>query len=83
MYPRLHKNDSSNNQKIPAWSAFQEFSTQVLPNQVNVGYLSPITDSPTEMKVIYAAIYVFTHHEWVRYKIHIFGSRSSNLNKGS
>ena len=57
MYPRLHKNDSSNNQKIPAWSAFQELSTQVLPNQVNVGYLSPITDSPTETKVIYAAIY--------------------------
>ena len=61
MYPRLHKNDSSNNQKIPAWSAFQELSTQVLPNQVNVGYLSPITDSPTEMKVIYAAIYRSLH----------------------
>ena len=61
MYPRLHKTDSSNNQKIPAWSAFQELSTQVLPNQVNVGYLSPITDSPTEMKVIYAAIYRSLH----------------------
>ena len=57
MYARLHKNDSSNNQKIPAWSAFQELSTQVLPNQINVGYLPPITDSTTEMKIIYAAIY--------------------------
>ena len=57
MYTRLHKNNSSNNQKIPAWSAFQEFSTQVLPNQVNVGYLPPIADSPTEMRVICDAIY--------------------------
>ena len=57
MSGRLHKNESLNNQKIPAWSTFQEISTQVLPNQVNVGYLPPITDSPTEMKVIYAVIY--------------------------
>ena len=27
------------------------------PNQVNVGYLPPITDSPTKMKVTYVAIY--------------------------
>ena len=57
MYARLHKNDSSNNQKTSTWSAFQELSTQVFPNQENAGYLLPITDSPTEMKVIYAAIY--------------------------
>ena len=57
MYACLHKNDSSNNQKILTWSAFQELSAQVLPNQVNVGYLPPITDSPIEMKVICAAIY--------------------------
>ena len=57
MYARLHKNDSSNNQEIPAWSAFQELSAQVLSSQVNVGYLPPIADSPTKMRVIYAAIY--------------------------
>ena len=57
MYTRLHKNDSSNNQKISAWSAFQELSTQVLPNEVNVRYLPPIAESPTKMKVIYDAIY--------------------------
>ena len=56
MYARLHKNDSSKNQKIPAWSVFQELSIQVLPNQVNVGYLPPITDSPIKMKVFYDAI---------------------------
>ena len=59
MYARLHKNDSSNNQEIPAWSAFQELSAQVLSNQVNVGYLPAIADSPTKMRVIYAAIYRF------------------------
>ena len=57
MYARLHKNDSSNNQEIPAWSAFQKLSAKLLLNQVNVGYLSPIADSPTKMKVIYTAIY--------------------------
>ena len=59
MYACLHKNDSSNNQEIPAWSAFQELSAKLLLNQVNVGYLSPIADSPTKMKVIYTAIYRF------------------------
>ena len=54
---RLHKNYSSNDQITSPWSAFQEFTTQVLPNQVNVGYLSPITDWPIEMKVIYATNY--------------------------
>ena len=57
IYACLRKNDSSNNQKILAWRAFQELSTQVLPNQLNVGYLPQITDSTNEMKVIYAAIY--------------------------
>ena len=42
MYACLHKN---------------ELSTQVLLSQVNVGYLPPITDSPTEVEVIYTAIY--------------------------
>ena len=41
---------------IPAWSAFQELSCNSDLDQVNVGYLPPIPNTPTDMKTIYAAI---------------------------
>ena len=75
---RLHKKDPVNNQKIFAWSAFQEIFTKVLPNQVNLGYLPSITDLPIEMKNLHCNLQVF-RHEWIRYKIHIFESQSGNL----
>ena len=35
VYARLENNDSSHNQKVPAWSAFQELSSHVPLEQVN------------------------------------------------
>lgn len=76
---RLYKKDPVNNQKIFAWSAFQEISTKVLLSQVNLGYLPSITDLPIEMKNLHCNLQVFGHHEWIRYKIHIFEGQSGNL----
>ena len=41
---------------ITAWSAFQELLCNSDLDQVNVGYLPPIPNTPTDMKTIYAAI---------------------------
>ena len=43
-------------QMIPAWSTFQELSCSSDLDQVNVGYLPPIPNTPTDMKTIYVAI---------------------------
>ena len=42
--------------KVPSWSGFQEITTDKNVERVVVGYLLPIAESPTEMKVIYAEI---------------------------
>ena len=42
--------------RVPAWSGFQELTSPFDTDKINVGYLPPIPDTPTEMRVIYAAI---------------------------
>ena len=42
--------------KVPSWSGFQALTTEKDLDMAVVGYLPPIPDTPTEMKVIYAEI---------------------------
>ena len=50
---RIQENDK---QTVPAWSAFQELTTQPDLKQAVVGYLPSIPQTPTDMKVIYAEV---------------------------
>ena len=43
-------------QTIPGWSGFQQLGSVPDLHPVTVGYLPPITESPTQMTVIYAEI---------------------------
>ena len=55
VFSRLNNCEIPADQDIPGWGGFQELCGETsLP--VNVGYLPPIRASPTEMRVIYAAI---------------------------
>ena len=40
--------------KVPSWSGFEEITTDKNVERTIVGYLPPIAESPTKMKVIYA-----------------------------
>ena len=42
--------------KVPSRRGFQEITTDKNVERAFVGYLPPISDSPTEMKVIYVEI---------------------------
>ena len=56
IYTPFYKNDSSNNEDV-CLECLQKLPTQVLPNQINVGYLPPITDSRTKVEKLFGIIY--------------------------
>ena len=53
---RLRCTEKHSFQMVPSWGGFQELSSETDLDLLTVGYLPPIPDTPTDTKVIYAAI---------------------------
>ena len=53
---RYHCSRRQTTQVLPGWSGFQQLASEPDLCPVTVGYLPPIPESPTQMRVIYAEI---------------------------
>ena len=76
-YERLNSKAVSVNQETPCWSRFQELCGESSP-PVNVGYLPPMRESPTEMHLCCDKL-IARDNERIRVELHFHGNLSLHI----